>query len=156
MVDNNSENKSQTSSNPGGQGPTCQDWREQRWEWRRKMREARHERPFHGLFFGLVLILLGGLFLANQQSWISGNAWWQWLLIGLGVISIINGLVQYRVPMYRHWGRGRFVWGAILIALGVMFLLGISQWWPVVLIGAGAAIILGGLWRTQKVESNNS
>jgi cation transport ATPase len=146
MADNNSENKSQTSPNPGGQAPTYQDWREQRWEWRRKMREARRNRPFHGLFGGLVLILLGGLFLANQQGWISGNAWWQWLLIGLGVIFIINGVVRYAEPEYHHSRRHKFVWGTVLIAVGVLFLLGISQWWPVVLIGAGVAVILGGIW----------
>ncbi len=146
MVDSNSENKSQTGSNPRPEGPTYQDWREQRREWREKMREARHNRPFHGLFGGLVLILLGGLFLANQQGWISGNAWWQWLLIGLGVISIINGLVQYRAPEYHHSRRHKFVWGTVLIILGVIFLLGFSQWWPIVLIGAGIAIMLGGIW----------
>lgn len=146
MVDSNSENKSQTGSNPRPEGPTYQDWREQRREWREKMREARHNRPFRGLFGGLVLILLGGLFLANQQGWISGNAWWQWLLIGLGVISIINGLVQYRAPEYHHSRRHKFVWGTVLIILGVIFLLGFSQWWPIVLIGAGIAIMLGGIW----------
>ena len=146
MVDNNTENKSQSGANPGGEGPTYQDWREQRWEWRRKMREARHNRPFHGLFGGLVLILLGVLFLANQQSWISGNAWWQWLLIGLGGISIINGLVQYRAPEFHHSRRHKLVWGAVLIALGVIFLLGFSHWWPIVLIGAGIAVLLGSLW----------
>ena len=146
MEQNNSENKSQMGSNPGAERPTCQDWREQRWEWRRKMREARQSRPFHGLYYGLVLILLGGLLLANQQGWISGNAWWQWLLIGLGAISIINGLVQYRAPEYHHSRRHKFVWGAVLIALGVIFLLGFSNWWPIVLIGAGVAVILGGIW----------
>lgn len=146
MADNNSANKSQTSSNPDGEGHTCQDWREQRWEWRRKRREARRSRPFHGLFGGLILILLGGLFLANQQNWISGNTWWQYLLIGLGVISIVTGLVQYHALEYYHSRRHKFVWGAILIALGLMFLLGISQWWPLVLIGAGIAVLLGFLF----------
>ena len=103
MADNNPENKTQTGTNCGGTGPTYQDWREQRLEWRQKMREARHSRPFHGLFPGLVLVLLGGLFLAGQQNWISGDAWWQWLLIGLGAISIISGLVQYHAPEYQSF-----------------------------------------------------
>ena len=146
MADNNPENKTQTGTNCGGTGPTYQDWREQRREWRQKMREARHSRPFHGLFPGLVLVLLGGLFLAGQQNWISGDAWWQWLLIGLGAISIISGLVQYHAPEYHHSRRHKFVWGVVLIALGTVFLLGFSHWWPAVLIGAGIAVILGGLW----------
>jgi len=146
MVDNNTGSNPQTGSNPGAEGPTYQDWREQRWQMRRKAREARRSRPLHGFFGGLVLILLGVLFLANQQNWVSGSAWWQWLLIGLGAISIISGLVQYHAPEYSHSRRHRFVWGAVLIALGAIFMLGFSHWWPAVLIGAGVAVLLGGLW----------
>jgi hypothetical protein len=139
------DNKSQTL-NPGVEGPPCQDWREQRWEWRNKMRESRRNRPFHGLFGGLALILIGVLFLANQLSWISGDTWWKWLLIGLGAIMMTSWLVLNRKPEYRHWGRGRFIWGMALVVLGILFLAGFSQWWPIVLIGAGVAMILGGIW----------
>jgi hypothetical protein len=52
MTDSNTGNNAQSSPNPPSGGPTYQDWREQRWEWRQKMREARHSRPFHGLFPG--------------------------------------------------------------------------------------------------------
>jgi len=142
MADTNSENKSQTGSNPGVTESTGKDWREERWEWHRKRREARQKYSFHGIFPGLILILIGGLFLSYQQNWISGNSWWQYLLIGLGVISIISGLVQYRMPESHHWGRGRFIWGTALIVLGVLFLLGFSHWWPVILIGIGLTCLL--------------
>jgi phosphatidylserine synthase len=150
MVDNNSENKSQTSPNPGGQGPTYQDWREQRWkerwEWRKNRREAMQKYPLRGLFPGLALILVGALFLANQMSWISGDTWWKWLLVGLGAIMMISWLVQYRAPEYRHWGRGRFVWGMALVVLGILFLVGFSQWWPIVIIGVGLACLFRFCW----------
>lgn len=146
MVDANPENKSQTAPNPDGPTNTYQDWREQRREWREKRREARHSHPFHGIFGGLVLILLGGLFLANQQHWISSGTWWEWLLIGLGVITIVHGLVRYHASEYHHSTRHKFVWGAILIALGAIFLLGFSHWWPAILIAAGIAILFVGLW----------
>jgi hypothetical protein len=144
MVNNNSENTAQTG--PGAGAPAYKDWREQRWEWRRQRREARHNYPFHGIFPGLLLILLGGLFLSVQQGWISGSVWWQYLLIGMGVISIVDGIFQYRAPAYRYWGRSKFVWGTALIIIGALFLLGFSQWWPVVLIGAGIAILLRFMW----------
>jgi Domain of unknown function (DUF5668) len=151
MVDNNTGSNSQTGSNPGAEGPTYQDWREQRWkdrmEWRKKRWEAREKNPFRGVFPGLALILAGGLFLANQMSWISGDTWWKWLLVGLGAIMMISWLVQYRlVPEYRGWGRGRFIWGLALAVLGILFLLGVSQWWPIILIGAGLACLFRFCW----------
>ena len=142
MVDNNSENKSQAGTNPGVEGPTYHDWREQRWEWRRKMREARHNYPLRGLFPGLALILVGALFLANQMSWISSDTWWKWLLIGLGAIMMVSWLVQNRAaPEFRHWERGRFIWGMALAVLGILFLAGFSQWWPIIIIGVGVACL---------------
>lgn len=146
MADNNTENKTQGAANPAADGPTYQDWREQRWQWRKKMREERRSRPFHNLFGGLVLILLGGLFLFNQQGWITGGAWWQWLLVGLGVISIVTGLVNYHGEEYRHSRRHKFIWGAVLIALGALFLGGFTTWWPAILIGAGISVLAGGIW----------
>ena len=146
MVDNNTGSNAQSSPNTPGGGPTYQDWREQRWkdrmEWRKKRWEAREKNPFRGVFPGLALILAGVLFLANQMSWISGDTWWKWLLIGLGAIMMVSWLVQYRaIPEYRHWGRGRFIWGLALVILGILFLVGFSQWWPIVIIGVGLACL---------------
>ncbi len=151
MVDNNSENKSQTSSNPGTEEPAYQDWREQRWkerwEWRKKRREAMQKNPFRGLFPGLALILVGALFLANQMSWISGDNWWKWLLIGLGAIMMVSWLVERQaMPEYRHWRRVRFIWGMALVVLGILFLVGFSQWWPIVIIGVGVACLFRFCW----------
>jgi hypothetical protein len=146
MAETNSENKSGAGPATAAKGPEYQDWREQRWEWRRQKREARRRYPYHGLFPGMVLILIGGLFLSVQQGWISGSTWWQYGLIGLGIISLINGIFHYSSPEYRYWGRGSFIWGTALVAVGVLFLLGFSQWWPLVLIGIGIAVLLRFLW----------
>jgi hypothetical protein len=151
MADNNTGNNSQTGANPGAQGPTYTDWREQRWkdrmEWRKKRWEAREKNPFRGVFPGLALILAGVLFLANQMSWISGDTWWKWLLVGLGAIMMVSSLVQNRlVPEYRGRGRGRFIWGIALVVLGILFLAGVSQWWPIILIGVGLACLFRFCW----------
>jgi MFS family permease len=146
MADNNAENKAQTGTNPAAEGHTYQNWCEQRWEWRKKRREAMQKYPLRGLFPGLLLIFLGGMVLANQQGWISGDSWWQWLLIGFGVIFLISGLLQSRVAEYHHGRRGRFIWGIALIALGLLFLLGFSQWWPVIIIGVGVSCLLRFCW----------
>jgi peptidoglycan/LPS O-acetylase OafA/YrhL len=122
--------------------PDCRDWREQRREWRRECREDRHRHPFQGLFVGLILVLLGSLFLANQQGWIAGDNWWQYLVIGLGSIFIISGLAQNRSSDYRHGLYWKFVAGAVLILIGILSIFSVSQWWPAVLIVAGVALLL--------------
>jgi hypothetical protein len=145
------ENTQSTTSNT--QNTTRRDteesgWEERRWtlrEERRKlredMREARHRWPFHGFFWGLTLILFGVLFLLDQTGAIYGDTWWQLLLIGLGSISIIDGIVRYFSPGY-HWGIfGKIVGGIVMVMVGALFLAGVSEWWPVILIGAGAAFI---------------
>jgi hypothetical protein len=146
-MQNNTWENTNRAQNPEGKIPTYREWREQRREWRNERRETRHGFPFHGLFPGMVLVLLGVLFLLSQSGLVTGNAWWQSLLIGLGVISIINGLVYYHNPAYRWGSYGKFIVGIVLVVIGSMFLLGSSQWWPIVLIIVGIAFLLRFLWR---------
>lgn len=145
MVHSDSFTNNSPGENPGAQTPAYRDWREKRRAWRRERREAGRAFPHYGLFWGLSLILAGVLFLVHQAGWLAGDTWWQSLLIGLGVISIINGVAHYRSPAYRWGSYGKFVFGIVLILIGALLMLGVSQWWPVVLIVAGIAL-LGRFW----------
>jgi hypothetical protein len=118
------------------------DWREHRRIWREQRREARRTHPFHGLTFGLILILLGGLFMANQAGIVVGDRWWQWLLIGLGAILIVGGLVPLLGRQQRIVSYGQFVGGIILIGIGALCMAGFGFWWPVALIAAGVAVLV--------------
>jgi hypothetical protein len=152
MENNNQENKA-ANQNSEDKGFTCHDWREESRARRREMREHWHRSPFHGLFVGLSLLLLGVLFLLNQTGALTGDTWWQSLLIGLGVIWIINGLVRYNHPEF-HWGAyNKIVFGIVLILVGALFIAGFSEWWPVVLIVAGVAFLLRFFWRRQSMLS---
>jgi len=137
----------QSQSNiPDGDKTEKQDWEERRKELRR---ERRPKDPLAGLFWGLTLILLGVLFFANQQGWTTWDNWWQYLLIGLGIIFIIDGLAHLAIPRYRDTSYGRFVPGVILIFVGLAFIYGFSQWWPLILIAAGIAILVSLLFRRR-------
>lgn len=95
------------------------------------------------LAFGLLVLLLGLLWLLRNFGMISENAWdhiisWQMLLIAIGVINIAN-----------DQSRGI---GWILIAIGGFFLLSdIYDWptsfrnvfWPALLIMIGLVLIFG-------------
>jgi hypothetical protein len=123
-------------SSSGPSGADSKDYR----EWRRDRKKYRE--PMRGLFWGLALILLGVLFFATSQNWISWDRWWQYLLIGLGAIFLIDAWVQYTNPATRFGTLGRLVSGIILITIGGSFLIGIENWWPLILIILGIGILV--------------
>ena len=157
-MENNTQGNTASSPKTGEQNSAPRDWwderrkwREERWKWREDMRDARHRWPFRGLFCGLTLVLLGVLFLLNQTGAITGDTWWQSLLIGLGGISIVDGLVRYFTPGFK-WGiYGKFIGGIVMILIGIFFMAGISEWWPIILIVAGVAFMSRFFWRRASV-----
>lgn len=138
---NNESKKTTIGQDTNSKNYAPKDWRDARWQWWSERREMRRRSPFRGLFPGLLLILIGTLFLATQQSWISAQDLWQYLAIGIGSILIISGLVNIRNPYYPYGMFWRIVPGSALIISGLFSIFSLSQWWPLILIGAGIAMI---------------
>lgn len=107
----------------------------------------RQEMP--GLFFGLVLVLLGVIFFLAAQGAISWGDWWKYFLIGLGGIFVIQALVSYVYPAFRMIRLGRLVFGIILILIGLGFLGGFGTWWPLILVAVGLAVLLNAWLRRR-------
>jgi hypothetical protein len=96
---------------------------------------------FAGVFPGLVLVLLGVLFLLSQYGYLQGE-WWQYFLVGLGVIFVILAWVQH-LGQDSGWPRlGLIFTGLLLIAIGLLFLFDPNNWWPLLLIAAGLVLII--------------
>ena len=157
-MENTNQGNTASTPNGGEQHGAPRDWwserekwREERHHWHMEMREQRHRWPFRGMFCGLPLVLLGVLFLLNQTGAITGDTWWQSLLIGLGGISIIDGLVRYFTKSF-PWGIfGKIVGGIVMIIIGALLMAGLSEWWPIVLIVAGVAFMSRFFWRRANV-----
>ena len=115
-------------------------------EWRRR----RFRRGSSSVFIGLILILLGSLFFLSEQGYIAHDRWWQYFLIGLGIIFLIDGAIRYRQQNYHGFLVSRVIAGLVLLAIGVIFLLGATAWWPLILILAGIGITIGGLARRSR------
>ena len=106
----------------------------------------RHYR--HSIFFPLLLISVGVIYLLNVLGYIQGD-WWGLFLKLWPLLFIIGGLDNFVM------GRG-YIWGVISIGLGAIFLLanfGYLQWgsltlllrfWPLLLIAAGLDLIFRG------------
>lgn len=147
MQDQGSNNRPDSNTGSNDQRPEYMDWREQR----RDERRARRSRdPLRGLFWGLLLILLGALFLIGEQQGIGWDILWKYLLIGLGAIFIIDGLAHFWSPAYREGNWGRFIPGVVLLFVGIAFLFNFSQWWPIILIAVGVVILLSYFFRRNR------
>jgi uncharacterized membrane protein HdeD (DUF308 family) len=151
MADNRPGNTpTEPENQPENPAPGNKDWRQERREWREARRERRNRDPWQGLFWGLVLIMVGVLFFINQQSGIGWDVLWKYVLVGLGAIFIIEGLVRLLSANHRDTSYGRFIPGVILLFVGIAFLYGFNQWWPVVLIAVGVIILLSLLFRRNR------
>jgi chromate transport protein ChrA len=96
---------------------------------------------------GLILILLGVLFLLAEMDRISWMDWWAYFLVGLGTILILEELFR-GFSESRHRA-GRLIGGLVLIVIGGAHLVGFEEWWPLILIAAGLGLILSPLFRKK-------
>jgi len=94
---------------------------------------------------GLILILLGVLFLFTEMDKISWEDWWAYFLVGLGAIFLIEALLRTFSPEGRKAIGGRLVAGPILIVIGGSRLIGLEHWWPLVLIAVGLGVLISAL-----------
>jgi hypothetical protein len=111
--------------------------------------QAKRRDPFSRIFGGLVLILLGALFLLANLHRILWEEWWAYFVLGLGCIFLLETLVRALADRANPWPRGKLIAGAVLFAVGAGYLYGLVTWWPVVLIAIGLAVILSSLGRTS-------
>jgi hypothetical protein len=113
------------------------------------MRERWRRRSIPGLFFGLLLVLLGVTLFLTAQDWIAWGDWWKYFITGLGGIFVIEALVRYARPAHRRPRFGRLIFGIILICVGLAFIVGWGNWWPLILIVVGLAILLNSWLRRR-------
>ena len=91
---------------------------------------------------GLILILLGALFLLTEMERISWTDWWAYFLVGLGGIFLIEALFRAGSAEGRRGLGGRLIAGLILVVIGGAHLIGFEEWWPLVLIAVGIGVLI--------------
>jgi LiaF transmembrane domain len=132
--------------------PTYHDWREQRHAERMARREARWQRRAgrpHGLIGGMILILLGIVFLLQNLGIPFLMNWW-------ALFILIPAFWSYVAAwnFYQDNGRmtrsvaGSLTAGILLTGLSLVFLLNmtvVNLFWPALLIVGGLALLATGL-----------
>lgn len=92
---------------------------------------------------GLVLILLGILlyYATVGTTAITYGNFWQYLIVGVGVILIIQGIIRYgeRGASYM----GSIIGGAVMVVIGLAFISSANvNLWPLILVVLGVAAIV--------------
>ena len=93
--------------------------------------------------WGGVVLLIDNLQLITADWW---NAW-PIFFIGAGVIMILGALARVMTSRFRF--AGGFVFGLILIGIGLSWLVNWTVVWPILLIIIGLAILWRGIRRRR-------
>jgi hypothetical protein len=117
-------------------------------------RRRHYHRGISGITGGVFLILLGVLLYLATQGILAWDRWWQYLIIGIGVLLLIDSLVRYQREPGLEFRLGRPIAAVILIGVGIVFLIGNVVWWPMVIILVGVFVIIGGLLRGGRDRAN--
>ncbi|OGD55505.1 hypothetical protein A3K78_11370 [Candidatus Bathyarchaeota archaeon RBG_13_52_12] len=93
---------------------------------------------------GLIVLWLGITFLLSQYNYIGDNQE-NWFFAGVGVILILRGLILYGQTSNWRASSGLIIGGSILTMIALGSYLGIIEWWPFLIILAGAVIVINAL-----------
>ena len=105
-------------------------------------KEKIKEDNFSKVTAGLILILLGVLFLLATLDYLSWGDWWAYFLIGLGAIFIFEVVVRAATPRLGRRFTGKLIAGIVLIIIGAAHIFGWVTWWPLILIAVGLGLII--------------
>ena len=129
--------------------------------------EKWHRDPLGSLMWALILIWAGLVYMAANLGYLDqvlkqttditgisgiakGLSAWSIVLIGAGVIFLIEALIRSLVPEYRKPISGTIIFAIILIGFGLGDLISWDFIWPTILIVLGLSIILRGFRRKDR------
>lgn len=98
--------------------------------------------------WGLALIVLGGLFLAQNLLGFELNNWWALFIFIPAFGALGRALEQFRADgRFSSRVRGSLLGGVVLVVVSLVFLfdLQFQTLWPILLILGGIALLVNGL-----------
>jgi hypothetical protein len=84
-----SQSDQENKMSQGGQRMSYREYEDRRQELRSELRDLRHRNPYHGAFVGVLLVLIGCLFLAGMLFGFNVGQWWPVIpiLVGIAMLS---------------------------------------------------------------------
>uniref|UniRef100_A0A7V3ZUV5 DUF5668 domain-containing protein n=1 Tax=candidate division WOR-3 bacterium TaxID=2052148 RepID=A0A7V3ZUV5_UNCW3 len=102
------------------------------------------------IFSGLILIVLGLTFSLRQIGIISGEDWWAYFLLGLGIVFFIDAFL--RSLILKKKVLGRIITGSILAVIGIGKILSLKNWFFYFLLILGLILVIIGAINISKKE----
>lgn len=118
------------------------DKKENGWDW------SWHTNRKQSWVPGVVLILIGGVFLLRNYAGFELNNWWALFILFPAVGNFSSAIESYREEgRLKRSARGSLFWGAFFTLLSASFLLSLDFGliWPAFLIIGGLAMLFGAL-----------
>ena len=118
------------------------------------MMETSFDRKHSGrFFFGLVLLVLGSLYLLHNLGYVyvgPVSRYWPALFILFGLARLLD----YDGTAGRHTGIGWIFFGSwLLVSLNGWFDLDFHNSWPILLIGWGASLLWKGIYTHPEITT---
>ena len=138
-----------TDSQPDNNQPQG-DWRDQR----RRERELRHQRRWSrrgdAWIGGIILILLGVIFLLQNAGLLSFQNWWALFILIPAFTAFTTAWTRYQDSGRVDASvRGSVLVGFVLTMVAAAFLFNFTGaiFWPALLILAGIGVLVNAMWR---------
>jgi uncharacterized metal-binding protein len=115
-------------------------------------RRMNHHMPWFG---GAILILVGVIFLIGEFTSYHLQNWWALFILIPAFSSFASAWAAYQKQQrFTSAVRGPLIGGIILTCVALIFLLqlDLGRYWPIFLIVAGVAVLLGALIRDKEPE----
>jgi len=104
--------------------------------------------PLSSITWALILIVSGLILLVDSLGILPWYGFaWNAIFAAAGLIVLLQVALRLAIPAYRRPVTGTLVLAFILLSIGLGGFLGWEVTWPLFLIIAGMAILIGGLLR---------
>ena len=136
--------------------------REEKSREEKNVEEKYRRDPISAIIWAILLIYAGVILLAYNlgylETWLTNLAAatnlafladlqvWSVILLGAGIILLIEVLIRLLLPEYRRGVGGTIIFAFILIAVSLGNQIGWTLVLPLILIGAGLAILVRGIF----------
>ena len=136
---------------PAGQVRDEKDEKDRREQNEKHEKQEKDQRdPLSNVVGAFFLIFAGVILLAQSQGWVTWDQFgglWNLFFVGLGLAILLEAALRLMLPAYRRPILGQVIAGVVLLAIGFGGMTGFQLTGPIILIGIGVAILLGGLFR---------